>query len=419
MSELFPTVAEIQAMTRKQLVNLPSGTIRAIMKDTERREAFAAIVNTAEGHAAVVEVLQDLQTPDAPVVPETPVVEPTVEEIAAAEQQRAADEQLQLAAQQNEQQRLVLANAERVEAEAYAAAGITVTKDAAGNITKIVKKYQATDESGQPIGHPTHLEAKSWAELSMKQEAAHTNALRLAERVKKQKITFKPQTSILEPLTDDQVREYVRVLQIEPQTSEKFKEVSKLLADNKLADAQIRERGARDSFEVTTWMRKHLHDFAPNQANALLLDGFLRDNNLDFTQDNLEVAFLAVQDQLTGTNRPVATDEPENQPAAPAVAAPVAPVTTPVVAPAPVQTPSSVAAAPAVPAPVIQQAPARRPGVTGGIQPGSLTAPRLATPAAPTLTKADIRAMKPEVMRRRMKMEPGFTELVTKVLNSK
>lgn len=419
MSESFPTVAEIQAMTRKQLVNLPSGTIRAIMKDTERREAFAAIVNTAEGHAAVVEVLQDLQTPDAPVVPETPVVEPTVEEIAAAEQQRAADEQLQLAAQQNEQQRLVLANAERVEAEAYAAAGITVTKDAAGNITKIVKKYQATDESGQPIGHPTHLEAKSWAELSMKQEAAHTNALRLAERVKKQKITFKPQTSILEPLTDDQVREYVRVLQIEPQTSEKFKEVSKLLADNKLADAQIRERGARDSFEVTTWMRKHLHDFAPNQANALLLDGFLRDNNLDFTQDNLEVAFLAVQDQLTGTNRPVATDEPENQPAAPAVAAPVAPVTTPVVAPAPVQTPSSVAAAPAVPAPVIQQAPARRPGVTGGIQPGSLTAPRLATPAAPTLTKADIRAMKPEVMRRRMKMEPGFTELVTKVLNSK
>lgn len=419
MSESFPTVAEIQAMTRKQVVSLPSTTIRAIMKDPERAQAFSDIINTAEGQAAVADVLNEIQVP---VVPEevVPVAEPTDDEKAAAAiQQAEADRKIE-EARVAEEARKALDGAAQAEAAALATAGITITKDAAGNIIKIVKKYQATDENKEPLGHPTYLEAKSWAELSNKQEAAHTNALRLAERIRKQKVTFKqPTQNALEPLTDEQIKDYIKIFESEPKTSAKFIEAMNAVGDNKLAQAQIRERAAADSAVVTSWMRSHLYDFKPNEANSAMLTGYLRDNNLDYTRDNLEVAFLAVQDQLTGVESPSVSTEPENEtPVTPVVVTPVATAAEVLAAPAPVQVSLPVAAAPVAPAPVIQQAPARRPGVSGGIQPGSLTAPRLEQKAPTELTKKDVAqiAKNPKEFRRRMAMEPGFTDAVNKAL---
>lgn len=420
MSESFPSVAEIQAMTRKQVVSLPSSVIRAILTHPERKAAFEAVINTAEGQGAVADILNEIQAPVTAEEIVPPVAEATDDEKAAAVLAQAEADAKVEEARVAEESRVALESAAQAEANALTAAGITITKDAAGNIVKIVKKYQAKDENKQPLGHPTHLEAKTWAELSVKQEAAHENALRLAERVKKQKVTFAQQpASAIAPLTAEQIREYTLVLQTEKPDSQKFLDVVKAVSDNKLAELQLREQLTKNNFEETMWMRKHIKDFAPNTANAELLRAYLTDNNLDYTQDNLEVAFLAVQDQLTGVEYPTVTTDPENEtPVAPVVVIPVTPAAVVPVAPAPVQAPPPVAEAPAAPAPVIQQAPARRPGVGGGIQPGTLTASRPVTTAPTALTKKDVAqlAKNPKEFRRRMAQEPGFTEAVNAAL---
>jgi 8-oxo-dGTP diphosphatase len=50
---------------------------------------------------------------------------------------------------------------------------------------KIVRDYQVEDEQGKPLGRRTHIEGWTNEEIYAKYEAAHTNAVRYAERLKK------------------------------------------------------------------------------------------------------------------------------------------------------------------------------------------------------------------------------------------
>lgn len=413
MSEnTLPSVQEIQAMTRKQLVQLDSHVMRRIMADPERYAAFEAKVNTGEGISAITDIVQQITAPE--VVPPAETEEERQEQaVAKAEAQTKEFERLQAL-----ERATIASEADKAEADSLLAVGIVVTKDAQGNITKITKRYQATDETGAPIGHPTHLEAKSWPELSVKQQAAHENAMRLAERIKKQKVTFKP-TNVdpINPLTPEEVLTNLRILQDESPTSAKYKEVEVLLNNSQAAENQIRAAALKEQGIGLTWTRKHIiaGDYLPIDANAKMIDRWVKDNGLDYTDDNLEVAFLALQSQLSQPQSARATAAiPVNEtPSQPVVVEPVVPVVAPVVAP---QLPT---AAPSASQPVIQQVPAHRPGVVGGIQPGSMTATRLVPTNQPKLTKKEIARMGPTEIRRRMKTEPGFTELFEAVVNSR
>src|SRR6202030_2948103 len=134
-----------------------------------------ALLATEEGKAIASEMLND---PD--YVPKPRQVTPTPEEAA----QIAAD--------------LAIANQQEAEAAAAAARLAEVAQPKVEEVVppapveekkKIVVDYQVTAEDGTPLGRPTHIEGWSYDEVIEKLKAAHVNAVRYAERVKKNKVT--------------------------------------------------------------------------------------------------------------------------------------------------------------------------------------------------------------------------------------
>lgn len=374
-------------LTRKQLLSLPPAELAKIVSDPVKLAEANAILNSPE---------------EEEVVP--PVV---VDEDAALAAKAAEDEAARVSAEAAAKVEADKATAKAAEQEAYKAAGVTVDTDANGNITKIVKTYQARDDAGNPIGRATYLEAKSWLELSIKQQAAHENAVRFAERVKKQaaKVTVKKEDpNQPKALSEDELLQLQEELKGEDrekaaQAAEKVRandETKRLLdADKAIEDA----RQAKCSFEFLT---RHINDYKRCEANNKMLTDYIHDNQLEWNQDNLELAFIALQSQFAPLEQP----------------APPAPVNPPAAVPA-VVTPPPVAAAPPAPpaAPNPPAPPAPRPGVNGGLVPGQQSAAR-PTGQPPGLTKADIKNMSRDEYRRRLK-DPKFVSEVNALLARK
>jgi hypothetical protein len=186
--------------------------------------------------------------------------------------------------------------------------------------------------------------------------------------------------------------------------------------------AQIRTNEAREFIKANP-------DYFICAANNAILEGHIRDNNLAYTADNLEIAYEAVLPKLAEKPKPVSA--PVQEPTPVPNPAPVAVATIPAAAapivqptPAPAPTPASVAAlAPAAVAPSAAPAapnavPAAQPPVTG-IQPGELSG--VSTPASATpvkLSRKDILNMPKEELKRRMK-NPDFVAYANRILAGK
>jgi hypothetical protein len=327
----------------------------------------------------------------------TDITEPAGEVVSAVVELESTEQAAAEAIAQVEAQRKVSEAAElnRRMAE-LEAAGVSVQYDAAGNITKIVQEYQSVDDSGNPVGRLTHLEARSWAELAAKQREAHTQVARAFNRLKNQKTTFRTPTEPIMipevPLMSDKDRIQAALDLSSDDEAVVTKADRKLRADQILKEQRneyIRMEEYRQNVVSDEFKQKHLNDFNPCQANAKIIKDYLDANKLQWTTDNLELAFAATEPQLAA-KEPVAevTAPPAANPTAvPAVIPPV-----PVVA----MQPEPVIAEQAVPT-----APVARPGVNAGLMPGQLTATRPIT--IPTgLTKKDIGKMSKEEFRKRM-----------------
>lgn len=328
--------------------------------------------------------------PDAVEVPPTP----TEEEVKAAE----------VAAQVKADEELLAAKA-KLEADTKAEAD----RKAAETPKKIVVRYQATDENGQPIGSPTYLEAATHEEMVEKQKQAHINATRAYHRLKKQKDTavFKQPETVLP--TEEELLEAAKDLSSDDPAK-------KLAAARKIANADIekeREANRKEAnrlrgIQVGLEFRTKHPEFNPCQANSLILGQYLEANNLEFTVDNLEIALAAEESRLT----------PAVQPAVEVVQVP----------PVPANTPEPVTVIPAAPvepaAPVVQPAPPPNPVVapvappkrTGDLQPGAQSGRKpVVQPVG--LTKADINKMPRDEYKRRLKI-PHLRAEIERVLNS-
>lgn len=358
--------------------------------------AVNALLLTPEGKKIAFEMLND---PDykpksqRPVDPEEQAqIEADQARAAqqAAEAEAAAQAQAELEAQTQVQTIVADTSAEDTEALSH---GITVTRDAQGRIAKLVKDYQATDEDGRPIGRPTHLEAKSWSELSAKETAAHVNAVRYAERIKSNR--FKQSASAMNVVERGAAAKQAseRSAQLAEQAvNEKDPEKMKQAVKESVAaerQAQEAEEAARQHGKIVaeTWMADHVEDFVPCKASSSIMGDYLKANNLSMTYDNLEKAFKAVKNQLPkpevdAASAPSANNTPtvatETNPVVPAsippAAAPVA-ATTPVSQPQ--ASPQASATAPtSTPVTANQPTVTRKPVVNGGLQPGTLSAAR-------------------------------------------
>lgn len=306
--------------------------------------------------------------------------------------------------------------------------GITVERQN-GKIIKIVQAYQVSDENGKPIGRPTHLEAKNWAELAAKQRAAHENGVRYAERIKRNRVQN------IETVAQNN-RSFQDAKKAQDEAAEAVKEATTTNDPVKLTEAVRKvSKAERDAAEVqqkayeegqriaAEWMEDHKHDYVMCKANSDVLGAWLVRNSLPLTYENLELAYAACESQLAKPAVP-----PAEVPAAPVINPPVAaPAATP--APAAITAPPAEPQAPALPSapPSTQAAPtpnptsaaapnaqpaARRPGVNGGLVPGASTAVRPSgqTPSPETQLsdlKKEIRKMSGEQLRAAMK-NPQF-----------
>lgn len=319
--------------------------VASVLQGKSRHDVEAAEATAAAGLVPVTEVL--------PVKTQEEIA---AEEAAAAEAQRVADE--------------VAAEAARLAAP-----------------KKFVIEYQVKDEDGSPIGRPTHLEATSQEDLIEKMKEAHIQATRAFHRLKKQKVTFKPETKAPEPvgLTDTELAQAVHELRSEdPKTVVAAQQkINKSEIDKQVAEERgklaVEREDARKTGIVLSWLQSHLTDYNPCEANGNLIEGYLSDNNLDVTVDNLDLALTSLSSQLVP---PV--EKAEVIPVAPV---PQAPVTAPAVVPPPVNP------APAAP----------KPGVNGGLVPGAQGGQRPAAPQPAGITIADIRSWDGKTMAAKMK----------------
>ena len=388
-----------EPITKEFIKSLSADQLKAEMRNPERLAEINAFLSTPEAASLADEVVAEIPVVDPPVL--------TPEEQAA---DAAAAEQARVAAQ---------AEADRVVAEKAAAEAAVVATEAA-KPKKIVVEYQATDENGQPIGRPTHLEAYSWEEMSQKQQEAHVQATRAFHRLKNQKTTFnkKLETPILipeVPLMSEQERIQAALDLNNEDEVVVTKADRKLRADQILRDQrqeaihkeEVRQRDASEEFKA-----KHIDDFNPCQANAAIITAYIKENNLAWTVDNLELAFAATEPQLAPKEAPIAAVPAPEPSANPVVAVPKEPVAP--AAPAAAIQPTPVTPTlevPAVPAPAANpQVPAARPGVNAGLIPGQQTGVRpVVKPQG--LTKKDIKSWTPEQMRKEMKNPARLAEI--------
>jgi hypothetical protein len=343
-----------------------------------------------------------------------------------------------------EEQAQIDADTARADAEAAEAARITA-EEATRNTPpaasveekkKIVVDYQVTDEKGVAIGRPTHIEGWTNEEVIEKLKAAHVNAVRYAERIKKSQLINTQAVA-----HQDKVRAEVKKFEEEAnealEVATKEKDPAKLQdAIKKVSKAEREAQIAREALEAQgriigkVWMEDHKDDFQPCDASSNIIGAWLRQNNREFTYENLELAYEATKHQLPAPTRQAVEEVPaaqvENPPAAAttAPAAPAASITPPAAAAA---APVSTATPPAVTPPAAATAPsstpvaatntpaARRPGVNGSLPPGSLSAQRPSEQAAPqTTTRAElmksIAKMPPTEYRKKLQTSKEFRD---------
>jgi hypothetical protein len=402
--------------------------LHKVVKDPAKMAEINAFLLTPEGRGVVAEIASSATEPVVEEPIEEPTVTPAVEEFNQEEADRQAAEAKALtekaAASQIEEAR------KAEEDQALIDAGITIYRDASGNIVKLVQDYQADDGNGNPIGRPTHLEARSWVELVRKQKEAHTQATRAFHRLKDQKTTFTKK--VVEPIKIPQVplmSEDDRIQAALDLNSDDenvvLKAERKLRSDDILRgqqqkavlDEQARQTQVSDAFKA-----RHTRDYNPCQANAKLMTDYLREhtdaygNPLAFTEDNLELAFAAIEPQLVPAQAPVETETAQpvtNTPAVPTTQQVTLKPPTPEIQPTAAAEATLVtpAAPPAAPNP--RTVDTRR-GVNVGLQPGQSTGLRpAATPSG--LTMKDIAKWTGDQMKKE-RMNPARRAEIDRVI---
>jgi hypothetical protein len=249
---------------------------------------------------------------------------------------------------------------------------------------RFVADYQVKDESGNPIGRPTHLEASSEEELRNKIINAHVEATRALHRWRNKAVTHNPPP--VEPqqvgMSDQELLQAINDLKDPVKAVEAQKKISKsefdrnldpLKKENELLRAQISAQEVSRKF-----LQLHKNDFYNCQANIEKIAGYIKDNDLEWTLDNLDLALEAKESELA----PFPSQQPVPPPANP-VKDVVADTATQA---AKAQETAAAAASSATTqqAAPVQQNTQPRPGVNGGIVPGESTATRPVTPQTPT-----------------------------------
>lgn len=351
--------------------------LKAALVDPSARPQIEKLGRTPKGARLMSEIINGTRVQET-VVEQTPAT---------------PEEQVQIDAD------LARANAEAAEAERIATEEAARTaQPVVEEKKKIVIDYQVDDEKGNPIGRRTHIEGWTSDEVIEKLKAAHVNAVRYAERVKKTQIVYADAQDKQKKLEDgakqmeQEAADAVEVASKEKDPAKLQDAIKKVSKAEREAEIARKAASAQGKIIADTWMEDHKHDFQPCDASSKIIGDWLTRNGREFSYVNLEAAFEATKHQLPAPTQQVVEEVSAAQVDNPPVVASVAPAASaasitspaaaasetvlaanaqPVIAPVVVPTAPSSASAAATNTPA-----ARRPGVNGSLPPGTLTAGR-------------------------------------------
>jgi hypothetical protein len=195
-------------------------------------------------------------------------------------------------------------------------------------VTKYTITFPLTDEAGQPIldrnGKPrvTNIIGDSPEEVVSKLAQANlevTRALdrsnKFAETLKNKKPTPARPPADLKPksLTADESMQVGLDLQDPRKAAAAIEKVVESrvapVAGEVTRQAQSLDIKARNEIALQ-FIGLHRGDYWPADANNALLNGYLAANNLEFSLNNLEIAFAALADKLASRPAPPRNDPP-------------------------------------------------------------------------------------------------------------
>lgn len=408
---------------------------RIIREDAAKRAAEKVEQETLKNAAAARGVsIEEYKVLVAAEVAQAAADQAAKEAADKAAEEAATAEAIRVAAQEEADKKAAIASefmqgVWKAEDDSAKQVGVTIVRDSRGNIAKLVEDYQVTNEDGTPLGRPTHLEARNWAELTLKKREAHIQATRAFSRLKSQKLTFRQQTQPEQQgpktLTEAEMVEAVKELLSEDTAksaaaAQRLKDTDPVLVKERV-DAEKIKIAANAELVTYKFLQRHLYDFNNCDANRKILGEYFEENNLEWTQDNLEAALIALEGQLAPpvvqTSRATATVDNPTVPVPQPAVQPAAIPAKPTAVPAATATP----AAPAQPArPALELPVPPRPGVNASIQPGSMPGrrPGITTEQADVkLTKADILKM-PKDQLKKLVADPVKRAQLNIILNS-
>lgn len=364
-------------------------SLKAALIDPSARPQIDKLMRTPKGATIASQIINGTRV-NQPVVEQAPV---------SAEEQAQIDIDL---ARSNAEG----AEADRIAAEEAARVAPPLIQPVEEK-KKVVIDYQVDDEKGNPIGRRTHIEGWGSDEVIEKLKAAHVNAVRYAERVKKSQIIAVEAQTKQRGLEDGAKKSEQEASEALAAASKEQDPVKLQDAIKKVSKAERETEIAKDAAKVQgkiiadTWMSDHKHDFQPCDASSKIIGDWLARNGREFSYENLELAFEATKHQLPAPMQQVVEEVPATSVANPPAAATVVPAAqaasiTPPAAAATV--PESIATPPAAPpaaatapssasAAAINTPAARRPGVNGSLPPGTLSAQRPARQQEPQATQ--------------------------------
>jgi hypothetical protein len=362
--------------TAEDIKKLSAKTLHRLMADPASLEHLnkAALIPDARALADLERVEAERQAEEQRLAEQQQTVAEETARLQAEEEQRKAAKK----AAEEQAAATPVVPTWQAEDDAYKGLGITINRDANGNILRIVQDYQVKDEStGEPIGRPTHLEARNWIEFLSKKDKCHVEATRAFNRLKLQKLTYKQQQQPKLPTPEEQLK---TILSSENpvEAVAAVKKATEVTPEQRAAKAEADAKAALVTYQ---FLAKHIHDFNNCDANVKLLGEYFQENEgLEYTIENLEIAIKVLEDQLVPPAREVVPTVPNPAPVQPAASvAPAATAAVPVAA-APAASATPAAAATSATQTQSENVPVRvepRPGVNSGIQPGSTSAGRV------------------------------------------
>jgi hypothetical protein len=361
--------------------------LKTALLDPNAKAQLNQVMRTVEGATLASKIINNLPLDENEVAPE---------ELAAiqADQQRADE--------------AAAADAAAAEAAANGTVAETpvVTAPVVEAPKKVVVDYQVTDEqTGAPIGRPTHIEGKSAEEVIEKLKNAHINAVRYAERLKKNQAKS-AESSTESKRARQQAEQLEQEANLAVETAVKENNPAKLKdAISKVSRAEreaevLRQAAVASELAIAQAWVDDNPDFYVCDASSSIMRKWLDDNGLKISYENLSRAFAATKSKLPIAELETSVAPESNPPAAAsaAAAAPAASITQPAAAAtetastATSATPQSQSTASETTPAAAQNAQpaARRPGVNAGLEPGAMSAQRPAVQQKAKTTQESI-----------------------------